>query len=73
MDVCLEINGMQKIRMPYKDKGNEPNVKFVNYKQKQKQLKVPFIIYADFECIWKPTDEKYGDNTKTYQEHEPCG
>ncbi|XP_030762881.1 uncharacterized protein LOC115887564 [Sitophilus oryzae] len=44
----------------FKDKyGNvayENTLKYVNY---QKQMKVPFIVYADFECILKPLNENY--------------
>ena len=33
----------------------------------------PFVIYADFECITVPINEKRGNNTKAYQEHKGCG
>jgi len=49
-------------------------VEFKNYKHK---MKMPFVIYADFECITtklttesKNKDESY---TNKYQEHKPCG
>ena len=38
-----------------------------------KQLMAPFVIYADFECISVPINEKHGNNTEVYQEHEACG
>ena len=41
---CLLINGTQAIEMPPKDS----KVYFKNY---QKILPVPFVIYADFEAI----------------------
>ena len=33
----------------------------------------PFVIYADFECITVPINEKHGNNTEAYQEHKACG
>ena len=47
---------------------------FVNH---QKQLPIPFVVYADFECFTKPMstcspnpDDSY---TYSYQKHEPSG
>ncbi|XP_060881669.1 uncharacterized protein LOC132953153 [Metopolophium dirhodum] len=31
----------------------------------------PIVIYADFEAILKKTDEKIGEKTTAFQEHEP--
>ena len=46
------------------------------FKNYDKQLPVPFVIYADFECFTKPMNtcspnpkESYNYN---YQKHEPC-
>ena len=36
------------------------------------QLKAQFVIYADFECITIPINEKHGKNTEAYQEHKAC-
>ena len=63
---CLKINGTQKVKMPYKNK----NTFFRNY---HKQLMAPFVIYADFECITLPINEKHGNYIKAYQEHKACG
>ena len=52
--------------MPCKNK----NIFFTNY---YKQLMAPFLIYADFECITVPINEKHGNNTDAYQEHKACG
>ena len=30
----------------------------------------PFVIYADFECITVPINEKHGNNTEAYQEYK---
>ena len=32
-----------------------------------------FVIYAIFECITVPINEKHGNNTEAYQEHKTCG
>ena len=51
-------------------------IKFENY---QKMHKVPFVVYADFECFLKPIDGVVGkkttqqSKTDTYQKHEPSG
>ena len=42
---CFKVNGKQRIAMPKKGK----YVKFKNYERK---IKSPFMIYVDFECIW---------------------
>ena len=60
----------QKIVFPDKEK----TVKFKNIK---KQLRVPFIIYADFECytekIANPANNPNKTNTTPYQHHKPSG
>ena len=42
--VCLSINGTQSVRL------DKRTIDFKNY---FKQIPVPFIIYADFECNLK--------------------
>ena len=49
----------------------------LHFKNYDKQLPVPFVIYADFECFTKPMNtcspnpkESYNYN---YQKHEPSG
>ena len=59
-EVCLKINGTQKVKMPCKNK----NIFFMKY---HKQLMAPYVIYADFECITVPTKEEYGKQTVAYQ------
>ena len=66
---CFKINGKQRIIM-LKEK---EYVKFKNY---EKKIKSPFIIYADFESILVPEDngkqnpkESY---TNKYQKHIAC-
>ena len=65
-EVCLKINGTQKVKMPCKNK----NTFFMNY---HKQLMAPFVIYADFECITEPIKEEHGKQTVAYEEHKACG
>lgn len=45
-------------------------MKFKNFRNK---LRVPFVIYSDFECITKKVKDDEDKNTKKYQEHIPCG
>ena len=68
--LCLEINGLQAVRMP------EPGSK-VLFKNYHRQMQVPFVIYADFEAI---TEKIHGCNrnnqesyTDKYQKHTGCG
>lgn len=46
----------------------------VQFKNFNKQLSVPFVIYSDLECILKEPSKQFSrsTNTKSYQEHEPC-
>lgn len=63
---CITQNECQ-IEMPDPD---DNTIKFENYK---KQLKVPFIIYADLESILKKPDQQFCNSGETvaYQQHEP--
>ena len=54
----------------------EPNT-YLHFKNNKKQLPVPFVVYADFECFTKPMNscspnpkDSYNYN---YQKHEPSG
>ena len=51
---------------------NEDN-KYEFFKQYQKMHRVPFVVYADFECFVEPTDNKIGNGTVQYQKHTPSG
>ena len=50
---------------------------FVKFKNTQNQIKAPFVIVADFECLTKPIqkcDKNPGhSSTQAYQNHEPSG
>lgn len=67
---CIVINGEQAIKIPQK---GDNIIKFQNY---NRQLKAPFVIYADFEAVTekvqscKPNDNSY---TEAYQKHTDCG
>ena len=46
---CLVINGKENVKL------GKGSISFKNY---SKQLPTPFKIYADFECILRPTSSK---------------
>ena len=64
-------HGPQRIELP-----NEDNAA-LHFKDHYKQLKVPFVIYADFESlttkISSATPNRGKSFTEKYQHHEPCG
>lgn len=61
----------QKIYLP-KDEN-----RYLSFTDVSKQLKVPFVIYADFESIIVKTDNPKPDGDYSYthktQHHQPCG
>ena len=59
---CLSINGAQAVKY------ETGIIKFKNY---DKQIPIPFKIYADTECLLKRIDISVGKYTKLYQEHIP--
>ena len=72
---CIEINGVQSIKMPQPGTG-------VFFKNHKNQLAAPFVIYADFEAITKKvlepvktsrSTEGQGPKTEKYQKHIDCG
>ena len=68
---CMALNGTQKTSLP------EEGEKELKFKNHHKGLKVPFVIYADFESITQPIDQAERDPTQSYtdgyQLHVPCG
>ena len=52
---CVDHDAV-KTEMPWKEED-----KWVQYDAGQNQFKVPFAMYADFESILKPMDERYKD------------
>ena len=57
---CLLINETQAVKY------ETGTIKFKNF---DKQIPIPFKIYADTECLLKRIDIKEGKYTKLYQEH----
>ena len=59
---CLLINGCQAVNY------ESGIIKFTNY---EKQVAIPFKIYADTESFLKRTNSYEGEHTIKYQEHFP--
>ena len=59
---CLLINGSQAIKY------ESAIIKFTNY---NKQITIPFKIYADRECFLKRSNSYEGEHITKYQEHIP--
>ena len=56
--VCCSIHGEVRVTMP------SEKDKWLKFHDGQCQFKVPFMLYADFESILKPVDERYRDKMK---------
>ncbi|EDO27575.1 predicted protein, partial [Nematostella vectensis] len=72
---CCGNHEAVRIEMPKIDKdGNLPHIKFKNYNRK---MRVPFVVYADFESFTENIDTCSPDGsksfTKQYQKHKPSG
>ncbi|EDO44190.1 predicted protein [Nematostella vectensis] len=72
---CCDNHEAVRIEMPKIDKdGNLPHIKFKNYNRK---MRVPFVVYADFESFTENIDTCSPDGsksfTKQYQKHKPSG
>ncbi|EDO38416.1 predicted protein [Nematostella vectensis] len=72
---CCGNHEAVEIEMPKIDKdGNLPHIKFKNYNRK---MRVPFVVYADFESFTENIDTCSPDGsksfTKQYQKHKPSG
>lgn len=68
--IYCSLNKTVAVRMPVKNS----KLKFEN---RQKQLPIPFVVYADFECFTKPINtcnpNPNDSFTYSYQKHEPLG
>ena len=55
-------------------KVGENKMAFNNY---YKQMKVPYVVYADFECVLRKINTCKPDNNQSFtlkmEKHEPCG
>ena len=59
---CLLINACQAVNY------ESGTIKFINH---NKQIPIPFKIYADTECFLKRTNSYEGEHTIEYQDHIP--
>ena len=57
--VYCSTNGHVKVKMATEKE------KWLKFHDGQYQFKVPFMLYADFESILKPVDERYRDRMNT--------
>ena len=66
---CFKINGKERIRMPKKGE-------YLTFKNNERKIKSPFMIYADFESILVPEDNRKQNPdesyTKKYQKNIAC-
>jgi hypothetical protein len=63
---CGEL-GYQKVSLPSDEK------KYISFKNYKNTLKIPFVIYADFESLTSEYTTVSNNNTNKYQLHEACG
>ena len=78
LQYCIAINSVQAVEMPkpYIDTNGKERIPCVYFKNHHRQLPVPFVIYADFECNTEKvsgcqqSDKK--SYTEKYQKHTAC-
>ena len=56
---CFKINGKQMIKRP-------KNVEHIRFKNYERKIKSPFMIYADFESILIPEDNGKQNPEESY-------
>ena len=70
MERC-QLHGTQRVRLP------DPDQNKLYFQKIECQLRLPFVIYADFESTLKPHSSAEQTSTKPwtykYQTHEACG
>lgn len=49
-----------------------PEKSVLEFKDHRRQMDVPFVIYADFECILENVNTYVSSKTKYIQKHIPC-
>ena len=59
---CFKINRIQKITMPKK-------VEFVKFKNVERKMKSPFMIYSDFEIILVLEDNRKQNRNESYNKN----
>ena len=69
-DNCMVVKGKQAMRMPKKGEN------ILQFKNHQKQMPAPFVIYADFEAVTEKIQGCEPNNNKSYtnkyQKHTSC-
>lgn len=60
---CVEFNGTALRQLPEEGRHS------VEFRNTKKQLRVPFVLYADCESILKPVQDDPTKNTQIYQNH----
>ena len=69
-----KLHKAQRIKLPETDKKGRGKVKFT---KTEYQLRLPFVIYADFESVLRKKDSCEPPSSKSfttqYQHHVPCG
>nr|XP_032289060.1 uncharacterized protein LOC116649904 [Drosophila virilis] len=77
-NTCLlhfcDINKLERHRIECNKIVTEmPEIKdsVLRFKNFKKQMNVPFVVYADFECILEELDIKQSDNIRVVQKHIP--
>ena len=62
---------------PNQNREAERGRKQDGFKNHYKQMKAPYVVYADFECIVKKIHTCEPDNKRSFtvetEKHEPCG
>ena len=73
MEYCLN-NEAVKVDMPMDEDGNP---KYITFKNRNRKMQVPFVVYADFECFTEKMDTCSPDDkesfTNQYQKHKLSG
>ena len=73
LEYCLNHEAV-KVEMPINKDGSPKYIRFENY---SRNMQVPFVVYADFECFTEKIDTCSPDErksfTKQYQKHTPSG
>ena len=59
---CFKINRIQRITMPKK-------VEFVKFKNVERKMKSPFMIYSDFEIILVLEDNRKQNRNESYNKN----
>src|SRR5437868_6150443 len=69
--ICRKVGKGQKITMP------EPGNNTLEFKRFESKLRLPFVVYADFECILVEGEMEEMDRGTSYtvkrNKHLPCG